>query len=488
MKSSNARSGITLIEVLMSLMIMSIGVSAVAVLFPISVLRSIQATQLTNAAILKVNAETLLQMRPELVFDPDGDQNYQEHVGRTNELHYIVDPSGYFEMASTMTYSVYPTLSVESPAVPARQPNDQTLRGAADWFGNIDSNNDGVPEPFAYLPRYDGGLRTATITNSTYPNGFRPQGGDPEELRALRSLGATISKLGDGWETIFEGIPEQYVFADGTTGTTAPSSALIAGVMFSADSVISDVPTSSTMVPRVSGTQIIADPEVCRALVFSADGQFSASLTLTFTTTISGQPCVLWTEDTNLNSTPDTGEDLNSNGAVDRRTLSPQFINPQTSNFAIGRVLLQTAKTHDYNWLLTVRRGRDGQARGVDVVITFNKGITADDERLYTANLTAGSFSATMILDGGMKDGGTEPAEPAIRKSGYLLDVQNARWYRIREYTEVKGLTIGTVSGDGYNIVLETPVAQTSPAGKIMFLPGVVDVYPMGSIPIPSNL
>ena len=53
------RSGVTLTEVLMSLMIMSIGISAVAVLFPISVLRSVQATQLTNAAILKRNAQAL---------------------------------------------------------------------------------------------------------------------------------------------------------------------------------------------------------------------------------------------------------------------------------------------------------------------------------------------------------------------------------------------------------------------------------------------
>jgi len=42
-------AGVTLTEVLMSLMIMSIGISSVMVLFPISVLRSAQSTQLTNA-------------------------------------------------------------------------------------------------------------------------------------------------------------------------------------------------------------------------------------------------------------------------------------------------------------------------------------------------------------------------------------------------------------------------------------------------------
>jgi prepilin-type N-terminal cleavage/methylation domain-containing protein len=65
-------AGVTLTEVLMSLMIMSIGISSVMVLFPISVLRSAQSTQLTNAAILKYNAETQIRQNPRLVFDPDG--------------------------------------------------------------------------------------------------------------------------------------------------------------------------------------------------------------------------------------------------------------------------------------------------------------------------------------------------------------------------------------------------------------------------------
>ena len=136
------RSGVTLTEVLMSLMIMSIGISAVAVLFPISVLRSVQATQLTNAAILKRNAQALLDMRQELVFDPDGDGNFDEHIGAQQELNYIVDPSGYFEMAtgaafSTASYANFATLSINNDAT---LPNNSSLRGGADWFGNVDTD------------------------------------------------------------------------------------------------------------------------------------------------------------------------------------------------------------------------------------------------------------------------------------------------------------------------------------------------------------
>ena len=77
-------------------------------------------------------------------------------------------------------------------------------------------------------------------------------------------------------------------------------------------------------------------------------------------------PAVLLSEDGNFNSGFDAGEDLNQTGSVNIRTLPPQFINPLTGEYEIGRVLLQSSRTHDYNWLLTVRRGRDGQARGVE--------------------------------------------------------------------------------------------------------------------------
>ncbi len=202
---------------------------------------------------------------------------------------------------------------------------------------------------------------------------------------------------------------------------------------------------------------------------------------------IAGAPAGVWTEDTNFSGALDAGEDLNFNGSGDGRTLPPQFVNPVTGNFEIGRVLLQSSRTHDYNWLLTVRRGRDGQARGVDVVITHNKSITPDDERLYTAEFLSGAYVISVFQDGGMNAAG-EIAEPALRKSGYVLDVENARWYRILDYQEVKGLPIGAATGDGYRITLETPILESSAAGQAMFLPGVVDVNPKGTIPIPSNL
>lgn len=480
--------GVTLIEVLMSLMIMAIGVSAVMVLFPISVLRSVQATQMTNAAILKTNAVTLINARKQLIFDPDGDGNLQEHVGRTDELRYIVDPGGYFAIAQNTNFSIpYSATATLSAGNDPTLPNDSALRGGADWFGNIDSNADGIPEPFPVMPRFDGGVRVGTMSTS-YPGGFNP-GGAGAEIQALRLLAASINKLGDAWETQYDGVPDGFLFADGSTGTSAvygAAGAAIVGLVLSADHDLSAVPSAQTLVPRVGGNQIIPDPEVCRAVVFSQDGNFSVALPLIAIDSATNR--IMWSEDVDFSGVAyDAGEDINLNGTIEVRLLPPQFVNPTTGQYEIGRVLLQSARTQDYNWLLTVRRGRDGQARGVDVVITHNKSVTVDDERLYTTEFIPGAFSVRMILDGGLTEG-AEVAEPALRKGGYLLDIQNARWYRISNYREEKGMTIGGITGDGYVISLETSVGSASVVGKAMFLPGVIDVYPAGSFSVPNNL
>ncbi|MCG6154314.1 type IV pilus modification PilV family protein [Rubinisphaera margarita] len=61
--------GATLVEILMSLMIMGVGLVSVASLFPIAMLRSIQATQLTNAALLNYQCEDYIRAFPEITRD-----------------------------------------------------------------------------------------------------------------------------------------------------------------------------------------------------------------------------------------------------------------------------------------------------------------------------------------------------------------------------------------------------------------------------------
>ncbi len=75
---SAGRVGTTLTEVLMSLMIMSIGIVGVATLFPIATMRTLEANKQTVSTVARFNAEPAIDTfvdglgRPALVHDPDG--------------------------------------------------------------------------------------------------------------------------------------------------------------------------------------------------------------------------------------------------------------------------------------------------------------------------------------------------------------------------------------------------------------------------------
>ncbi len=478
----SSRRGVTLTEVLMSLMIMSIGVSAVAVLFPISVLRSVQATQLTNSAILKYNAEALLRMRSSMVFDPDGDGNLREHVGRAVESRYIIDPVGYYAMTEAGgSYMANPTW----PGDPAQ------TRGFADWVGNIDDDNDPLTPPIGFvgLPRYDGGLRTGTRSGAL-PQGLRPDANTfPEENRSLQMLAATISKLGDGWTTVLDTYAEGFFLADGSNSAAPAGGAGVVGVVLPQDVDLSDILDSRSNVPVSGGVQLIADPETTRIVVFSIDGKSSISLPVTAVD--NSTKGVLWSEDLNFNGTLDAGEDLSMNGSMDRRPLPLELIDftMATPAFQVGRVVIQTNRTHDFNWLLTVRRSPDGEVRGVDVVVMFNKNVSPDEERLFPAsfNPAVNPFRINVLQSGGFLANG-DAAEPFIKRGGYMLDIENARWYRIRDYSAESAVTVGATTGPGFIVTVESPVIEASVSGMAMFLPGIVDVYPMGSMPLPNNL
>ncbi|WP_145363643.1 hypothetical protein [Stratiformator vulcanicus] len=75
----------------MALLIMGIGVVSVATLFPLSLMRSVHATKMTNATILRYNAETWIKMQDmEPLRDPDGDgTDFNEPSDR-----FIIDPMG----------------------------------------------------------------------------------------------------------------------------------------------------------------------------------------------------------------------------------------------------------------------------------------------------------------------------------------------------------------------------------------------------------
>ncbi|QDU07286.1 hypothetical protein [Gimesia aquarii] len=169
------RSGVTLMEVLMSVMIMGLGIIPLAALFPLSVQRSVQATQLTNATVLRYNAEALIDAFPTVfVFDPDGDTlDPNGHIAhQRRNRNYIVDPLGAY-------YAAFDGTGLEAS------------------FGN-----DGAGGAVTRVPRFHAGLVGTPITDPTAP------------LSAVNFFTQQ-----DSWILLYEGIPTSTAFPDGINTT-----------------------------------------------------------------------------------------------------------------------------------------------------------------------------------------------------------------------------------------------------------------------------
>lgn len=153
MKGLPRRSAATLSEVLIAMLLMSLGIVGLATLFPVSVMRSIQASQLTNAAVLKMNAQALIDVDRRLIHDPDYDGDYTEH----QYTNYLVDPLG-AQAAFGLPATVGSLARFDagcSQAVPPWYPTGTSGVPAADYLATL---------PDSWVTQFEGlgsGLNTA---------------------------------------------------------------------------------------------------------------------------------------------------------------------------------------------------------------------------------------------------------------------------------------------------------------------------------------
>ena len=105
-----ARTGTTLSEVLVSMLIMSIGVVSLAALFPISVLRTAQATQLTHSVFLRNNAEAAVESNMGLLSNAQLAVPTTMDVGNPNWITYgVIDPLHDFTSATQFRWHCFST-------------------------------------------------------------------------------------------------------------------------------------------------------------------------------------------------------------------------------------------------------------------------------------------------------------------------------------------------------------------------------------------
>ena len=140
------RQASTLAEVLVSIMILSIGIISLATLFPISILRSIQATQLTNATILRFNAESQIDVSPSIVYDP-------VPGSVLTGSNYIVDPLGFARSVGHISRTTPPLqlrrfaglTAFKPPAPNAERDALDTVTLPDSWILQLDGTGTWVP-------------------------------------------------------------------------------------------------------------------------------------------------------------------------------------------------------------------------------------------------------------------------------------------------------------------------------------------------------
>lgn len=458
--------GVSLSEVLISTLVMSIGVVALATLFPVSVLRSIQATQLTHATILRYNAETWTHTIPHMltiapkwqpttsyqsddaivpaltstqgmtipavfITDRGGISGTQEPVWSYREgtatqdgsvtwhalqlSHYVIDPLGYVLM------------SPESPPGAFRSWQGM-LNGTQKHFGNV--NRSPFLERLNRFPVFGQGQFVPSDSSTN------------NEIRT-----AQLAMLPDSWQLQWETQPGGLAYL---TPTTVELVGVDAAVL-----------SSSVQVPS-SGL----DPTPDRIILMDETGRHGISRILDQTPTAGSQGAVISWKD----------------------PLPPLSFTPVKARIE--------SQDRRYSYLISVRR-YPGRPPRADVVVFFRRRFSEEDEQVYPAIFRRvdrgndGQPGAGGVDDNrnGTSDDPTELGAPGsddkprnfvivqyhsggpkpfFKKGGYICDIFNLRWYRIQDVYEPLIPGIAAATPQGY---------ETDPVAMIPEMSGPCDRF-----------
>lgn len=499
----NRRAGTSLSEVLISLLVMSVGVVSLATLFPIAVLRSVQATHLTNATNLRFNVEALLSVRPELytIGTPwKAGTPYAEGA--------LVTPTELTSLKSPPVVFMIPIGSGGAGTSGTLEPNwslndgSTTSDGGVTWTTfrlqnyvidplgkwNVESSYRSTANNGDFFGNYNGAPRAIQLPTGAY------------NVRAFPGLGATNQFLASEIATL----PDSWITqAESNAVTNLQSTA----TTFSCDLTDMQVDVAQSLPIDATG----AFPQ-SRIVFFDVTGKFSEVRPITACGALSGaNVTVTW----------------------------PAFSGALSISPVRARV---ESKEQRYSWLLSVRRGFSGTSF-MDVVVFFRRTYSAKDEQVYPATFTASmdpGYDGQPGVQGVDDDGdgtidnsrelgwpGSDDSsrnwvvvqyddaagdKPYLKKGGFVTDADGLRWYRIIDIIEgdlinghtpaavmtKAGLNTTNIVPDGVPTAFTTPKAiflrienkilqsgpQPSapggqPNGGAILMKGIIDVYPI---------
>ena len=469
------RSASTLTEVLVAIMITSIGLVSVATLFPLSVLRSVKATQITAATDARYNAEAAIDMYPNMITNPidpryppflaNGQPNNQPTSDSFLTQNYVIDPLGF---AATLGLNNGAGLTLGGANLAYQKRPEH-------YFG-IDLNG-GTQPPFDSAPWVDTknglyGIARYPMTWAPFPRTQGPGVTGPGALAAADYL----VMLPDSW-------PLQYDTVGGTLGNGK-----------------NDLPTQFTNItlPTLNLPAVDFPSPSMRIVMFSADG---LSCQIRNITRILGTT-VKWTEDiddTGPNATTAAGNDprdVNHNKNLDHYPLPQSFVN----SGGIGVVCIELQERR-YTWLLTVRQSNpqtSPPSASVDCVVYFKRTIEniGVDELMYETHFRLGSQLAAVVYPTGNNLATGQPLKPFIKRGGYVFDANNAFWYRVSNVQDpdINNPLQLAAPAAGFQqalLVIDVPANSSNDNNPLipprgMFPRGVVDVYPLGTKSYPQ--
>jgi Tfp pilus assembly protein PilV len=439
--ASNMPSGLTLVEVLMSMMVAGIGILSVIVLLPLSFVRAVQATNMTNGTILRFNAECLLDANPSLLLRWQANQAYSATTvnastvngGAAGDIILVPANSNLLFQCTTAGTSglsapswnatvggttadgtvVWTTFANPLPAF-VIDPLGWNALGAP-LQTNFGNNGAGAPDPKA-IPRFNGELSTI-------------------------GLASLVATLPDSWVEQARGAVTAF-----TSNSATISGPDLSGVGFSTP----NTPVTAVPLPVISRIVLLGYNN--SAANPTANAKASETRIITGTTPASGM--VNW------------GVTLPGPPAVTTDPLAASFT-PLTAR----------VETRDprYTWMLTVHpnppAATSGPSWNVTVTVFFNRSLVSLDEQVYQASGADGVQSPFLVT----YPSGAPPQY--VKRGGFVFDCYFGRWYRI----------VNVVNDPVQANTLDVYVDQQRPQSDVLtnlnfgvvFMRGVIDQYPL---------
>jgi hypothetical protein len=417
--AANARRGLTLSEVLVSVLVMSIGVVSLMSLFPISTLRALQATNLTNATNLRYNVEGLVAARPEL-----GAGARRWKSGLAVPVNTFIVPN------NSDVRAAFPRIMFEATGggnTGTSEPNwlltPPISDGTVDWTPRtvngffIDPIGAWDMDAFANSTSFVGNDGAAAFTFHRRFAALGIQGQDAVTAEDSRRLARFVATLPDSWVLLTEST-QVAGFTNAQVSAGTVSTVSISGY---------SEPIDTTLV-TTAGIQPL------RATIYDAESRVSHTRIVTAIT-----------------------------GAGTTQTLTFDRVLP--AGFAPAKVRIDQ-KEQRYTFLVSCRRLATGTLHR-DVVVFFRRRFDPSDERLFPAAFISGTdpgldaqpgFAGTDDDNNGTADDATElgwlgsddepvnyaivgytagpnSASPYLKKGAFVCDYAQLHWYKILDFT-----------------------------------------------------